>query len=98
MERSSSELVEESLSPLKRIEATAEEKIHDRQIEKLQKDYPHLDNLMCSVLLKCPQELLAQLVSDPSMWVVPDATSTSLSGMVSVSDPPTSPRSVLEGN
>jgi hypothetical protein len=94
MERS--DTMEPELQPLKRIEATAEEKIHDRQIEKLQKDYPHLDNLMCSVLLKCPTELLAKLVADPSMWVIPEASSVSVSGMVSVSDPePTSPRSVL---
>ena len=105
MERSLTE-PEPELEPLKRIESTPEEKIHEQDVKDLNSKYPLLDPLMCSVLLKCPKALYRKLCDDPNMWIIPEPTSTLLSGMVSVSDPvdlPTpdqtpepSPRSVLD--
>ena len=91
------------MEPLKRVESTPEEKAHEQYVKELNLKYPMLDPLMCSVLLKCPKELFLRLQADPLMWIIPEATSTLLSGMVTVSDPvspdqtpPTSPRSVLD--
>lgn len=93
---------------LPRAEATLEEKLHETQVQLLNSKFPRLDPLMCSVLLKCPPEVMERLMKDPAMWVTPPESSTVLTNCVSVSDPeppappspdqtpPDSPRSVLE--
>ena len=87
---------------LPREEITLEEKIHETKVRLLNKNFPALDPLMCSVLLKTPDDLLKKLIDDPKMWVIPDKTETYLLDMVSVSDPiddgEKSPKSVLENN
>ena len=87
---------------LPREEITLEEKIHETKVRLLNKNFPALDPLMCSVLLKTPDDLLKKLIDDPKMWVIPDKTETYLFNMVSVSDPiddgEKSPKSVLENN
>ena len=72
---------------LPREEITLEEKIHETKVRLLNKNFPALDPLMCSVLLKTPDDLLKKLIDDPKMWVIPDKTETYLLDMVSVSDP-----------
>lgn len=81
---SESELVNQDLP---RPEVTLEEKIHEHQVRLLNAQYPDLDPLMCSVLLKCPPELMESLRKDPAMWVTPQATTQVLLGNVTVSDP-----------
>ena len=103
--------MESSIEELPRPEVTDEEKVHETKIRLLNSQFPELDPLMCSVLLKCPPELMEKLKADPSMWVTPPASTHVLVGNVSVSDPdpepeselpspeqtpPTTPRSVLE--
>jgi hypothetical protein len=56
-------------------------------VRLLNAQYPDLDPLMCSVLLKCPPELMEQLRKDPSMWITPQASTHLLTDHVSVSDP-----------
>tara|TARA_R110000868_G_scaffold390230_1_gene659791 strand:+ start:464 stop:742 length:279 start_codon:yes stop_codon:yes gene_type:complete len=84
---------------LPRPEVSIEEKMHETRVRFLNNQFPELDPLMCSVLLKCPQELMEKLKLDQSMWITPEAFSQSIIGNVSVSDavsPEVSPRSVLE--
>lgn len=95
---------------LPRPEVTDEEKIHETRVRLLNGQFPELDPLMCSVLLKCPPELMEKLKADPSMWVTPPASTHVLTTNVTISDPepepeqpispeqtpPTTPRSVLE--
>ena len=91
---------------LPRPEVTIEDKIHERKVQMLNSQFPELDPLMCSVLLKCPPELMEKLKADPSMWVTPQASTHVLTDHVTVTDPepelpsqentPTSsPRSIL---
>ena len=95
-----------SIDDLPRLEVSDEEKIHETRVRLLNQQFPLLDPLMCSVLLKCPPELMEKLKADPEMWKTPYASSHVLVGNVSVSDPepspdhtpPTSPRSVLPNN
>ena len=68
-------------------EIDPDELIHENLVRIYNQKYPLLDPLMCSVLLKCPPELLKELVSKPEMWVTPSPTTTLLTGNVSVSDP-----------
>jgi len=90
------------LTDLPRPEVTDEEKVHETQVRLLNNQFPDLDPLMCSVLLKCPPELMAKLRADPAMWRTPPASTHVLTGNVIVSDPeperPDSPRSVLPDN
>ena len=72
---------------LPREEITLEEKIHETKVRLLNKNFPALDPLMCSVLLKTPDDLLKKLIDDPKMWVIPDKTETYLLNMVTISDP-----------
>ena len=86
---------------LPREEITLDEKLHETKVKFLNKNFPALDPLMCSVLLKTPDDLLKKLIEDPKMWIIQDKTETLLFNMVSVSDPidnEKSPRSVLENN
>jgi hypothetical protein len=83
---------------LPRPEVSDEEKIHETQVRLLNEKFPLLDPLMCSVLLKCPPELMAELRANQAMWITPPASSTVLTDNVSVSDAPSSPRSVLIEN
>jgi len=76
-----------SSQDLPRPEVSLEEKIHEHQVRLLNAQYPDLDPLMCSVLLKCPPELMEQLRKDPSMWITPQASTHLLTDHVSVSDP-----------
>lgn len=78
---------------LPRPEITLEEKIHEHQVRLLNAQYPALDPLMCSVLLKCPPELMEKLKNDPSMWVTPQASTHVLMDHVTVSDPVPEPES-----
>jgi hypothetical protein len=95
------------IQDLPRPEVSDEEKVHETKVKLLNSQFPELDPLMCSVLLKCPPELMEKLKADPSMWVTPSASTHVLVDNVSVSDPepelpspeqtpPTTPRSVLE--
>jgi hypothetical protein len=91
-----------NVEDLPRPEVTIEEKIHETNVRLLNEKFPLLDPLMCSVLLKCPPELMEKLKADPEMWKTPAASTHVLSSNVTVSDPepesspPGSPRSVLE--
>lgn len=99
---------ETTIADLPRPEVTLEEKLHETQVHLLNSKFPRLDPLMCSVLLKCPDDLMEKLKADPKMWITPPASSTVLLGNVTVSDPeppappspdqtpPGSPRSVLD--
>ena len=84
-------------------EHSMDERIHEEKVKQLYSKFPRLDPLMCSVLLKCPPDLLDDLISKPEMWVVEPQTTTLISDAVTISDPvtqestpPSSPRSVLE--
>jgi len=94
----------ETIADLPRPEVTEEEKIHETQVRLFNEKFPLLDPLMCSVLLKCPPDLLEKLRADPAMWITPPASTQVLMGNVTVSDPeppispPDSPRSVLPNN
>lgn len=100
--------IQQSIDDLPRPEVTLEEKLHETEVQLLNSKFPRLDPLMCSVLLKCPPELMEKLRADPSMWVTPPASTTVLTNCVSISDPeppappspeqtpPGSPRSVLD--
>ena len=83
----------EQIEDLPRPEITLEEKLHETQIKLLNSQFPNLDPLMCSVLLKTPPELMKTLIEDPKMWIIPPATTTHLYGNVSVSDPDPEPES-----
>lgn len=72
---------------LPRPDTTLEEKIHEQQVKLLNAQHPELDPLMCSVLLKCPPELMEELKKDPAMWITPQASTHVLLGNVTVSDP-----------
>ena len=98
-----------SVEDLPRPEISDEEKIHETKVRLLNSQFPNLDPLMCSVLLKCPPELMEKLKADPAMWITPPASTHVLTSNVTVSDPepepesvspeqtpPGSPRSVLE--
>jgi hypothetical protein len=91
----------EQIEDLPRPEITVEEKLHETRVKMLNSQFPNLDPLMCSVLLKAPPELMKKLIEDPKMWIIPPATTTHLIGNVLVSDPEPeddsqlSPRSVL---
>jgi len=78
---------EPELQPLKRQKPTPEELEHERKIKELNEKYPLLDPLMCSVLLKCPADLLEKLRNDPKMWEVPPDTSTLIMDAVTITDP-----------
>jgi hypothetical protein len=71
---------------LPRPEVSLEEKIHEQQVRLLNAQYPELDPLMCSVLLKCPPELMEELRKDPAMWITPQASSHVILGNITVSD------------
>jgi hypothetical protein len=79
---------EPELQPLKRQKASPEELIHEQKVKELNEKYPLLDSLMCSVLLKCPPDLMEKLHADPKMWEIPDATSTVIMDAITISDPP----------
>lgn len=99
------------MEELPRPEVSIEEKIHENEVRLLNERFPLLDPLMCSVLLKCPPELMQKLKADPNMWITPPARTYHLTENVSVSDPepiqfnispestpPHSPRSILPNN
>jgi hypothetical protein len=75
---------EPELKPLERLKPTKEELIHEQAIKDYNQRYPNLDPLMCSVLLKCPADLLSKLVDDPTMWVTPPATETVISDAITI--------------
>ena len=80
-------------------EIDADELIHENLVRIYNEKYPLLDPLMCSVLLKCPPELLKQLKENPEMWIPPPQTTTLISDAVTVSDPlpvESDPESVLD--
>jgi len=79
-------------------EHSMDERIHETLVKQLYSKFPRLDPLMCSVLLKCPPDLLDDLISKPEMWVVEPQTTTLITSAVTISDPepPSSPRSVLD--
>ena len=89
---------------LPRPEVSDEEKIHETQVRLLNEKFPLLDPLMCSVLLKCPKELMEKLKADPEMWKTPHSTTHIITDAISISDPeppispPDSPRSILPNN
>ena len=96
------------MEDLPRPEITIDEKMHETEVRLLNEKFPMLDPLMCSVLLKCPKEVMEKLKADPSMWITPPARSFILTDSVSISDPesfnispestpPHSPRSILNG-
>jgi len=82
---------EEINQDLPRSEISVEEKIHETNVRLLNSQFPSLDPLMCSVLLKCPPELMIKLKADPSMWITPQGSTTLLSNQITISDPPDSP-------
>jgi hypothetical protein len=87
------------MDKLPRLEVSIEEKMHETRVRLLNNQFPELDPLMCSVLLKCPPELMEKLKADASMWITPEAFTQSIIGNVSVSDAPEStpdPISILE--
>lgn len=80
-------------------EIDADELVHENLVRIYNQKYPLLDPLMCSVLLKCPPELLQQLKENPEMWITPPQTTTLLTENVTVSDPlpvESDPESVLD--
>jgi hypothetical protein len=83
--------METSIEDLPRPEVTIDEKMHETQVRLLNSQFPELDPLMCSVLLKCPPDLMEKLKADPSMWITPSASTTELVGNVTVSDPEPEP-------
>ena len=88
MEESISISEESELQPLKRQKPSPEELIHEQKVKELNEKYPRLDPLMCSVLLKCPPDLLDKLIKDSNMWVVPEETSTLVMDAITISDAP----------
>jgi hypothetical protein len=81
------EIQEQVNQDLPRPEVSLAEKIHEQQVKILNAQHPELDPLMCSVLLKCPPELMEELRKDPAMWVTPQASTHVLHGNVIISDP-----------
>lgn len=75
------------MTSLPKPEIDSDELIHDNLVRIYNQKYPLLDPLMCSVLLKCPPELLQQLKDNPEMWITPSPTTTLISDAVSVSFP-----------
>jgi len=90
------EIQEHVNQDLPRPEVTLAEKIHEQQVKILNAQYPELDPLMCSVLLKCPPEIMEELKKDPAMWVTPQASTHVLYGNVTVSDPEPETHSIEE--
>ena len=76
------------LQPLKRQKASPEELAHEQAVKELNDKYPLLDPLMCSVLLKCPPDLMEKLRNDPKMWEIPEETSTVIMDAITISDAP----------
>jgi hypothetical protein len=64
-----------------------EEKILEDRVKRLNSHYPLLDGLMCQVLLKCPSNLLEELISKPDMWKHDCNKSTVLHNNITISDP-----------
>lgn len=76
--------MENAPTSLPKPEIDPDELIHDNLVRIYNEKYPLLDPLMCSVLLKCPPELLKQLKDNPEMWIIPPATSTLLSNNITI--------------
>jgi len=79
------------MEDLPRPEVSDEERMHETRVRLLNQQFPLLDPLMCSVLLKCPPDLMEKLKSCSLMWKTPPASSHVLLGNVSVSDPEPEP-------
>jgi hypothetical protein len=82
------------MEDLPRPEVSDEERIHETRVRLLNQQFPLLDPLMCSVLLKCPADVMEKLKSCSLMWKTPPASSHVLIGNVSVSDPEPEPEPI----
>lgn len=77
--------METVVDDLPRPETSIEEKEHETRVRLLNSQFPTLDPLMCSVLLKCPTDLMEKLKADPLMWITPKASSTIITDAVTIS-------------
>jgi len=74
----------EILTSLPKTEIDPEELIHQNLVRIFNEKFPLLDNLMCSALLKCPPELMNELISKPEMWITPSNTTTLLTDCITI--------------